>query len=94
MLRVWLLLPLLLLQSCSSAFFNRPVIEDKLGNSSIRTLAITADRKIMVVNSETQRFCAEPPQDFGQAIKAMAEIVAAYKREKPKDALGTRIKLI
>lgn len=98
MLRMWLAMPLLLLQGCalSPTYQNRPVIEDKIGQrwngdtqQGFGTLSITADRKVMVVNFRKNRFCTEPPQDFGQAIKAMAEIVAAYKREKPEGALGT-----
>ena len=90
-----LLIGIILLQGCSSPFLNRPVIEDKVGkpwyssSKGIGTLAITAERKVVVMNFKNNRFCTEPPQDFGQAIKAMAEIIAAYKREKPKDALGT-----
>ncbi|WP_069687290.1 hypothetical protein [Vibrio harveyi] len=50
---------------------NDPVIEDKLGPSlfskreNIGTLALTPERRVVLVNFFNQRFCAEAPSEVG-----------------------------
>jgi hypothetical protein len=50
---------------------NDPVIEDKLGPSlwtkreNIGTLALTPERRVVLVNFFNQRFCAEAPSETG-----------------------------
>lgn len=62
-----------LLAGCS--FFTapklRPVIEDKvgkLGEERAGTLAMTAERRIVLVNLDTGKFCAEPSPDAAENV--------------------------
>ena len=62
-----------LTSGCSlfSPKMNDPVIEDKLGPSlwtkreNIGTLALTPERRVVLVNFFNQRFCAEAPTEVG-----------------------------
>ena len=68
-----IVLSTLVMTGCS--FFtpkiNDPVIEDKLGPSfwtkreNIGTLALTPERRVVLVNFFNQRFCAEAPSETG-----------------------------
>ncbi len=68
-----LLLSALTLTGCSifTPKMNDPVIEDKLGPSfwtkreNIGTLALTPERRVVLVNFFNQRFCAEAPSETG-----------------------------
>ena len=85
------------IQGCGlSGFTNQmeqPIIEDKLGSSGFRTLSTTPERRVVIFNQHTQKFCAEPPPDvadnlassFASAIegsrgdiKASAEVSKAF----------------
>ena len=62
-----------LISGCSlfTPKMNDPVIEDKLGPSlwskreNIGTLALTPERRVVLVNFFNQRFCAEAPTEVG-----------------------------
>ncbi|CAN1596994.1 hypothetical protein [Pseudomonas mediterranea] len=60
----------------------QPVIEEKLNSSflwkaKVGTLSLTPDRRVVLVNFESGRFCAEAPTEVGsdlsRAFKAVAE---------------------
>lgn len=65
---------LIALTGCASTtgtFFNRPVVEDKVGEV-MHTVSLSADRRTVIVaarGSETPKFCAEPPPDTATALK-------------------------
>lgn len=74
-MRVLALLVLLAaLTGCASTtgtFFNRPVVEDQVGDT-IRTVSLSADRRTVIVaepGHPNPRFCAEPPPDTATGIK-------------------------
>lgn len=47
---------------------NNPVIEDKLGKSSVRTVATTADRRLVFVSNDGKHIIAEPSPDAIQNV--------------------------
>lgn len=73
MKKITLLLIISILSGCSlfNSKMEDPVIEDKLGPSfwskteNIGTLALTPERRIVLVNFFNQRFCAEAPTEVG-----------------------------
>lgn len=62
------------LSGCASTigtFYNRPVVEDKVGED-VRTVSLSADRRTVIVTSldkPKKLFCAEPPPDTATTIK-------------------------
>lgn len=65
----------LFLQSCY--FFTPPIedpiIEDRVGlvfREETSTLAITPERRLLILNLQTNRFCAEPPAEVAQNISS------------------------
>ena len=74
-----------LVTGCAStieSFYNRQVVEDKLvydktGEQEIGTLAVTAQRRLVVVNLKTGNFCSEPPPEAADSITTA--IAAALK---------------
>nr|VFK20170.1 MAG: hypothetical protein BECKLPF1236A_GA0070988_102511 [Candidatus Kentron sp. LPFa]VFK30618.1 MAG: hypothetical protein BECKLPF1236C_GA0070990_101161 [Candidatus Kentron sp. LPFa] len=61
-----------LLTGCGT-FYERPVIEDQLiynlnGEQEIGTLAVTAQRRLIIANLKTGRFCSEPPPEAADSI--------------------------
>lgn len=64
----------ILLSGCASttgAFFNRPVVEDQVGDV-LHTVSLSADRRTVIVarrDMPTPRFCAEPPPDTATGLK-------------------------
>ena len=87
--KLWILLLFLSLTACGTTWFSNPatnpVIEDKVGKwreEPVGTLAVTADRRIIIVRLEPDaKFCAEPPPDVAEnltnqlnlAVKAQVE---------------------
>lgn len=67
--------------STIESFYNRQVVEDQLiakdGNQEIGTLAVTAQRRLIVGNLKTGSFCSEPPPEVADSITTA--IAAALK---------------
>jgi hypothetical protein len=67
-----------LLSGCASqlsAFYNRSVVKDNVGDS-VATVSLSADRRTVLVgmNGENRgRFCAEPPPDSATGLKTDLE---------------------
>lgn len=67
-----------LLSGCAStidSFYNRHVIEDQMitdetGEQEIGTLAVTAQRRIIVGNLKTGNFCTEPPSEVADSVSS------------------------
>jgi len=64
-----------LMTGCAStieSFYNRQVVEDQLisddDNQEIGTLAVTAQRRLIIVNLKTGNFCSEPPPETADSI--------------------------
>jgi hypothetical protein len=55
---------------CGTGMFNAngAIVEDKVGN--YRTLAVTAERRVIMFNDVKNRYCAEPPPDVAQNISS------------------------
>lgn len=75
-----------------------PVIEDKLGPSwwtkreNVGTLALTPERRIVLVNFFNQRFCAEAPSETGLNLSDIANITGNIEApSKGELALGVLI---
>lgn len=72
----------ILLSGCASTtgtFFNRPVVEDRVGEV-MHTVSLSADRRTVIVarpGVHTPKFCAEPPPDTATALKT--DLDAAVK---------------
>ncbi|VAW92630.1 hypothetical protein MNBD_GAMMA23-2452 [hydrothermal vent metagenome] len=66
----------LLVTGCSStmeSFYNRQVVEDQLiaydsAKQQIGTLAVTAQRRLIIVNLKTGNFYSEPPPEAADSI--------------------------
>ena len=74
----------LFMTGCAStieSFYNRQVVEDQLiaddGTQEIGTLAVTAQRRLIVGNLKTGSFCSEPPPEAADSISTA--IAAALK---------------
>ncbi len=63
---IWILTSL----GCGMGMFNAngAIVEDKVGN--YRTLAVTAERRVIMFNDAKNRYCAEPPPDVAQNISS------------------------
>jgi hypothetical protein len=77
-----------LLAGCASLidpFYNRQVIEDDLQSESATfgTLAVTAERRIVVANLDNGTFCSEPPPEAaGSITNAIASTLSANVAEE------------
>lgn len=75
----------ILMTGCANtieSFYNRQVVEDQLitqdtGEQEIGTLAVTAQRRLIIGNLKTGNFCSEPPPEVADSITAA--IAAALK---------------
>jgi len=75
------------LNGCASSiesFYNRQVIEDKMitdktGEQEIGTLAVTAQRRLIIGNLKTGNFCSEPPPEIADSITTA--LAAALKAD-------------
>lgn len=57
--------------STTGTFFNRPVVEDRVGDT-LHTVSLSSDRRTVIVARAGQAnpmFCAEPPPDTATALK-------------------------
>ncbi|WP_152551439.1 hypothetical protein [Polycyclovorans algicola] len=78
-----------LLSGCAAfiAPSDYPVIEDKLNRSfiddegAVSTLSVTPERRVIIANHQTKRFCAEAPTEVGLDVSKLASLAA--KLEKP-----------
>lgn len=78
---IGILLTITMLTGCSifTSKMEDPVIEDKLGPSwftkreNIGTLALTPERRVVLVNFFNQRFCAEAPTEIGLDFSKIAK---------------------
>ncbi|WP_404359844.1 hypothetical protein [Methylotuvimicrobium sp. KM1] len=78
-------MPFLMTTGCAStieSFYNRQVVEDQMitddtGEQEIGTLAVTAQRRLVVGNLKTGNFCSEPPPEVADSITTA--IAAALK---------------
>jgi len=72
----------------------QPVIEEKLNSSflwkaKIGTLSLTPDRRVILVNFENARFCAEAPTEVGSDLsRALKAVAGAEVPEKVKANVG------
>lgn len=75
-----------------NSFYNREVIEDDLspslfGDSKIGTLAVTAQRRLIIANIEDSTFCAEPPPETVSVVTdAIAAALTAEMRNQEFNA--------
>lgn len=64
-----------------------PVIEDKLSRGfiddagAVSTLSVTPERRVIIANHQTKRFCAEAPTEVGLDVSKLASLAAEL--EKP-----------
>lgn len=72
-----------LVQGCSifTPPMEIPVIEEKLNSqfmkkAAVGTLSLTPDRRVVLVNFETNRFCAEAPTEVGSDISRVLQATA------------------
>lgn len=72
-----------LLQACShfTPPMERPVIEEKLNSrfmtsAAVGTLSLTPDRRVVLVNFDTNRFCAEAPTEVGSDLSRVLQATA------------------
>ncbi len=102
MFRVFFMLAVLCgLAGCAATagtFFNRPVVEDDIGEV-VRTVSLSADRRTVIVAAPAYpqpRFCAEPPPDTATSIKASidASVTLPGKSATLKDDFGTAVTVL
>ena len=82
----------------AGTFFNRPVVEDDIGEV-VRTVSLSADRRTVIVAAPAYpqpRFCAEPPPDTATSIKASidASVTLPGKSATLKDDFGTAVTVL
>jgi hypothetical protein len=82
----------------AGTFFNRPVVEDDIGEV-VRTVSLSADRRTVIVAAPAYpqpRFCAEPPPDTATSIKASidASVTVPGKSATLKDDFGTAVTVL
>ena len=74
-----------------------PVIEDKVGRflqETVGTLAVKADRRIIVVKLEDEaKFCAEPPPDVAENLTKELAVVMEAEAQEPQSGVGGSGKL-
>ena len=89
LLRILSIVLVSLLSGCASqltAFYNRSVVKDNVGDS-VATVSLSADRRTVLVGMSGDnrgRFCAEPPPDSATGLKTdlEASLKASAKSEK------------
>ena len=89
--RIFLVSLAFTLSGCASqltAFYNRSVVKDNVGDS-VATVSLSADRRTVLVGmngNNRGRFCAEPPPDSATGLKTEldASLRATAKSEKIK----------
>ncbi len=81
---------IVLITGCSTieSFYVRPVIEDQMitdesGGQEIGTLAVTAQRRLIIGNLKTGNFCSEPPPEVADSVTTA--IAAALKANITQD---------
>ncbi|WP_045406602.1 hypothetical protein [Vibrio jasicida] len=77
------------LMGCSStldSFYNRDVIEDSMkGNDTqISALSVTSSRRVIIANMDSGHFCAEPPPETTDNVKAIVEAALEAKVQSAK----------
>lgn len=82
----------------AGTFFNRPVVEDDVGQV-VRTVSLSADRRTVIVAAPEHpqpRFCAEPPPDTAMGIKASIDtaLTVPGKSVTLKDDFGTAVTVL
>jgi len=95
------LLFLVSFSGCGTATFGdpstNPVIEDAVGRwfeETVGTLAVKADRRIIVVRLEEEaRFCAEPPPDVAENLTKELAVVMEAQAKAPQSGIGGSGKL-
>lgn len=89
---IWICLVAFFVTGCAStieSFYNRQVVQDQLsaetanGGKEIGTLAVTAQRRLIVANLNTGNFCSEPPPEAADSISTA--IAAALKANISED---------
>jgi hypothetical protein len=77
------------IQGCSliTRPLEMPVIEEKLNHSmfakaTVGTLSLTPERRVVLVNFNNNRFCAEAPTEVGIDIAAISKLTAAVSEGK------------
>jgi hypothetical protein len=102
MFRVLLMLAVFsALAGCASTvgtFFNRPVVEDDIGQV-VRTVSLSADRRTVIVavpGYPQPRFCAEPPPDTATGVKASIDtsLTLPGKSATLKDDFSTAVTVL
>ena len=62
--------------STAGVFFNRPVVEDSVGET-LRTVSLASDRRTVIVKTIEPgrgRFCAEPPPDSATSLASQLDL--------------------
>ena len=86
-MKTFLFISIFLLSGCASlldSFYNRDVVQDYLRAETIEpehevgTLAVTAQRRLIIANLETGKFCSEPPPEAADSVtSAIAAALSA-----------------
>lgn len=84
--------------STSSTFFNRPVVEDRVGDV-MHTVSLSADRRTVIVirpDIDKPKFCAEPPPDTATALKTDLDSTLKYQGQELgiKDKIDTTVTVL
>lgn len=74
--KIILVFMIMFLSGCGVSWFvnpkQQPVIEDKVGDAGkgykVGTLATTPERRVVIVDLDDGKFCAEPPADAGENL--------------------------
>lgn len=90
-----------MLSGCASTagtFFNRPVVEDQIGEV-MHTVSLSADRRTVIVAKNgvnNPKFCAEPPPDTATALKTDLDSTLKYQGKELgiKDKLETTVTVL
>ena len=84
--------------STTGTFFNRPVVEDQVGDT-LHTVSLSADRRTVIVareKTDKPMFCAEPPPDTATSIKTDldASLKARGSEASVKDKFDTSVTVL
>jgi hypothetical protein len=88
-MKSYIYLLILFLPACSifTPPNEKPVIEDTLGqrfwgtDDLVGTLSLTPERRVVLVNIKTKKFCAEAPTEVGQDLSKLIELAAQGEKE-------------
>ncbi|MCR9495507.1 hypothetical protein NB493_08925 [Vibrio alginolyticus] len=91
--RLVFMVPISFLMGCSStidSFYNRHVVEDQLVTSHTReqeigTVAVTAQRRLIIANLKTGSFCSEPPPEVADSISSAIAMALEANISKGKE---------